>query len=183
MHFWQHNKKKPLLCRTQGGLNMVWSIITQYCIQSGAIIMQLVFSKILTTESGWGLGAFLSWWLPSTVWEGPLIYLWPPLGGAWIILPFRIWGLYTACWVRFLCCHELWPTSVNHPFSSVALLAWRKTVEENFYPCFRLVLQNFASPGCFPYILFYSFLSPYFLLVGLLLQYVALFQSRELAKV
>ena len=44
---------------------------------------------------------------------------------------------------------------------------------------FRLVLQNFAIPGYFPYILFYRYLfsSSYFLQVGLLLQCVALFQS------
>ena len=43
-------------------------------------------------------------------------------------------------------------------------------------PIFRL-LQNFANPGYFPYILFsISIVAPYILLVGLLLQYVALFQ-------
>ena len=26
-----------------------------------------------------GLGAFLGWWPPSTMWAGPLIFLWPPL--------------------------------------------------------------------------------------------------------
>ena len=29
---------------------------------------------------GWGLGAFLKWWPPSTMWAGPLIFLWPPPG-------------------------------------------------------------------------------------------------------
>ena len=29
---------------------------------------------------GWGLGAFLRWWPPSTMWVDPLIYLWPPPG-------------------------------------------------------------------------------------------------------
>ena len=42
----------------------------------------------------------------------------------------------------------------------------------------RLVLQNFAIADYFPYIIFSSTIfSPYFLQVGLLLQYVALFQS------
>ena len=43
----------------------------------------------------------------------------------------------------------------------------------------RLVLQNFAIPGYFPYIIFSftAIFSPYFLQVGLLLQNVALFQS------
>ena len=34
----------------------------------------------LKDSSGWGLGAFLSWWPPSTMWAGPLIFLWPPPG-------------------------------------------------------------------------------------------------------
>ena len=38
------------------------------------------------------------------------------------------------------------------------------------------------SVSVFPYILFIAIFSPYFLLVGLLLQFVALFQSRELVK-
>ena len=37
-----------------------------------------------------------------------------------------------------------------------------------------------AIPGCFPYILCYPYHSPYVILVGLLLQYVALLQSRGL---
>ena len=47
---------------------------------------------------------------------------------------------------------------------------------------FGLVLQNFALPGCFPYIIFYRCLLSLLCLFGLLLQYVTLFQSRELAK-
>ena len=26
-------------------------------------------------------------------------------------------GLCTACWTHFMCHHQLWPTSVSHPFS------------------------------------------------------------------
>ena len=49
-------------------------------------------------------------------------------------------------------------------------------------PIFKLVLQKFAIPGCFPYIIFYRYLFSLLFLVGLLLQSVALFQSRELVK-
>ena len=28
-------------------------------------------------------------------------------------------GLCAACWAHFMCHHELWPTSVSHPFSSL----------------------------------------------------------------
>ena len=54
--------------------------------------------------------------------------------------------------------------------------------QEITIPIFGLVLKNFAIPGCFPYILFYCYIFPHFLLVSLLLQSVALFQSRELVK-
>ena len=59
-------------------------------------------------------------------------------------------------------------------------LAGGKHYQKITIPIFRLVFQNVVLPGCFPYNLFYSYVSPYFLLVGLPLQYVALFQSREL---
>ena len=34
---------------------------------------------------------------------------------------------------------------------------WRKHYQKITIPIFRLVLQNFAIPGCFPYIPFYSY--------------------------
>ena len=72
-------------------------------------------------------------------------------------------------------------------FFSIALDSWGlsggKHYQKVTIAIFRFVLQNFTIPGYFPYILFCSCLFPYFLMVGLLLQYVALFQSRELVKV
>ena len=76
--------------------------------------------------------------------------------------------------------HELWPTSESHPFSflnSSLCLAGGKLYQKITVPVFRLVLQNFAIPGYFPYILFYCYIIS--LLVCLLLQYVALFQSGD----
>ena len=54
-----------------------------------------------------------------------------------------------------MCHHELWPTSVSHPFSLNSYLgsAGGKHYQEITIPIFRLVLQNFVD--CFPYILFY----------------------------
>ena len=49
-------------------------------------------------------------------------------------------------------------------------------------PIERLVLQNFAIPGCFHIFFSIAIFSPDFPLVGLLLQSVALFKSRELPK-
>ena len=66
-------------------------------------------------------------------------------------------GLCAACWAHFMCHHESWPTSVSHPFSSLNSsfgLAGGKHYQKITVPIFRLVLQNFAVPGYFPYILF-----------------------------
>ena len=63
--------------------------------------------------------------------------------------------------MRFMCHHELWPTSVSHPFSSLNSsfgFAGGKHYQQITIPIFRLVLQNFAIPGCFPFILFYPYL-------------------------
>ena len=43
--------------------------------------------------------------------------LWPPPGCLNNPI-FSNLGLCAACWARFMCHHELWPTSVSHPFSS-----------------------------------------------------------------
>ena len=58
-----------------------------------------------------------------------------------------------------MCHHELWPTSVSHPFSFLngsLGFAGGKYYQKIIIAIFRLVLQNFAIPGCFPYILFLS---------------------------
>ena len=68
-------------------------------------------------------------------------------------------GLCAACWARFMYHHELWPTSVGHPFSSLNSspgFAGGQHHQKIAIPIFRPVLQNFAIPGWFPYILFYS---------------------------
>ena len=59
-----------------------------------------------------------------------------------------------------MCHHELWPTSLSHPFSSLnssLCFAGGKHYQKITIPIFRLVLQNFAIPGYFPYILFYRY--------------------------
>ena len=80
-----------------------------------------------------------------------------------------------------MCYHELWPTSVSHPFSILSQYLFSFTGGKHYQkitiPIFKLFLQNFAIQGNFPYILSIAIFSPYFLQVGLLLQYVALFQS------
>ena len=44
----------------------------------GKFIMKGVPSPHFICWGGWGLGAFLRWWQTSTIWVGPLIFLWPP---------------------------------------------------------------------------------------------------------
>ena len=99
---------------------------------------------VLSCHCGWGLGDFIRWWPPSTMWAGPLIYFWPPPGMSSNL------GLCAACWARFMCHHELWPTSVSHPFFSLNTslgFAGGKHYLKITIPIFRLVLQNFAFPG------------------------------------
>ena len=92
---------------------------------------------------------------------GSFNLLLPPPGDVWIIpSEFSNLRLCTACWARFMCHHELWPTSVSHPFSlnSSCGFAGGKHYQKITIPIFRPVLQNFAIPGYFPYILFYHYL-------------------------
>ena len=79
--------------------------------------------------------------------------------------------------------HELWPTSVCHPFSflnSSVGLAGKKHFQKITIPIFRLVPQNFVFEVTLLILFSIAIFSPYFLQVGLLLQYsVALFQSGD----
>ena len=57
-----------------------------------------------------------------------------------------------------MCHHELWPTSVGYPFSSLNSpggLTGGKHYQKIAIAIFSFVLQTFTIPGCFPYILFY----------------------------
>ena len=68
-------------------------------------------------------------------------------------------GLCVVCWAHFMCHHELWPTSVGHPFSFLNS-SWGLTGGKHYMKItvaiFRFVFQSFTIPGYFPYILFYS---------------------------
>ena len=82
-------------------------------------------------------------------------------GDVWIITFFSYLGLCAACCAHFICHHELWPTSVSHPFSSLNSplgFAGGKHYRKITIPIFRFVLQNFALPGCFPYFFFYRYI-------------------------
>ena len=117
------------------------------------------------------------------MWVGPLIFYGHHQG--YLNNPiFSNLGLCAACWAYFMCHHKLWPTSVSHPFSlnSSSGLTGGKYYKKITIAIFRLILQNFFF---FRLLFLYPFqwlYYPYFLLVELLLQYVTLFQSRELIK-
>ena len=99
-------------------------------------------------------------WLAATSF-GSFNLLMAATGDVWII-PSSNLGLWAAYWAHFMCYHELWPTSVSHPFSflnSSLGLAGGKYHQKIIIPIFRHVLQNFAILGYFPYILFYHYLS------------------------
>ena len=81
--------------------------------------------------------------------------------------------------------HELWPTSLSHPFSSLSSylgIAGGKYYHKIIIPNFRLVLKIVLFHVTFLIFFFIVIFSIYFLLVGLLSQYVALFQARKLVK-
>ena len=127
----------------------------------GSPVITMVLIKLsvnIPVGGGWGL--FLRWWSPSTMWW--VLYCFPSTttGGCLNNPIFSNVGFYAACWAHFMCLHELWPTSASPPFSlnSSLGLAGGKHNQKITVPVFRLVLQNFALPGCFPCILFYSYL-------------------------
>ena len=123
--------------------------------------MQFFFYVSSNKISGWGLGAFLRWWPPSTMLHGGSFNLYGNHQGCLNNPIFSNLGLFAACWAHFMRHHELWPTSVSHPFSSLSSslgFAGGKHYKKITIPIFRLVLQNFAIPGCFPYILVYRYL-------------------------
>ena len=96
-------------------------------------------------------------------------------------------GLCAACWAHFICHHELWPTSPSHPFSflnSSLGLAGGKHYQKMTIPSVSLDLffKILLFQVTFLIFFFIAIFPPYFLLVGSLLQYVALFQSKELVK-
>ena len=91
-------------------------------------------------------------------WSHYLSQCWPPFSrvvitflwirstttrNVWIIPSFWILGLCAACWAHFMCHYELWPTSVNHPFSSLNSslgLAGGKCCQEITIHIFRLFI-------------------------------------------
>ena len=107
-----------------------------------------------------GVGDFLRWWPPQPCGQ-VLKSIHGHQQGCLNNPIFSNLGLYAACWAHFMCHHELWPTSASHPLSSLNSclgFAGGKHYQKITIPILRLVLQNFAIPGCFPYILFYHYL-------------------------
>ena len=95
-------------------------------------------------------------------------------------------GLCAVCRVHFMCHQELWPSSVDHPFSFL-LVALRPYWSNTYRKLLALSIDLFFKVSLFQatFLIFFhrAVFSPYSLPNGLLLQYVALLQSRELVKV
>ena len=125
------------------------------------------FSKVVPSSAMW-VGSFMG--IPKDV---------------WIIPYFRIWGYvlhveHISC-VITNCGQHQWvlPSSLSKALR--ALLGennTRKWLSLSLDLCFKILLFQVA----FLTFLSVTIFSPYFLLVGLSLQYVTLFQSRELVK-
>ena len=128
------------------------------------LVLGLTHPGLLGSDAIWQcrlgstLAQVMACYLVAPMWAGPLIYY---SGGCLNNPIFFNFGLCAACWAHFMCHHELWPTSVSHPFyflNSSLGLARRKYYQKIIILIFRLVLQNFAIPGNFLYILFYHYL-------------------------
>ena len=92
------------------------------------------------------------WWLGvvvlSTMWSCPLIISSTTTGGIWIFPFFSNLELCVARWARFMCHHELWPTSVSHLFSflnSSSGLAGGKHYQKITILIWKLVLKIMTS--------------------------------------
>ena len=104
------------------------------------------------------------------------------LGDAILIFPNL--GLNTACWAHCMCHHELWPTSVSpFPFLNISKTSLRENITRKLLSIPQdFFLKKIALQFCFSYIACYLIISPYTLLIGLLLKYMSLFHSRQLVK-
>ena len=118
--------------------------------------------------------------------NGSIRSLMATTGGAWIIPSFQIWGY--VLYVEHISCVIM--NCGQHQWAILSLfsIALEDLLEENITKkLLSLSLDLFFKFLLFlvTFLIFFSIavLSPYFLLVGLLLEYMALFQSRELVKV
>ena len=134
----------------------------------------------------WGLGAFLRWWPPSACYVGGSFNLFmATTGGVWIIPSFRIWDYvlhveHVSC-VITNCGQHQWVIPSPLSIALEALLeenTTRKLLSLTLDLYSKILLFRVACLIIFSIAIF----SPYFHLIGLLLQSVAVFQSRELVK-
>ena len=121
---------------------------------------------------GWGWGLFLRWWPPSDTWVGLLIFLSATTRNVWIIPFFSNFEICATCWAHFICHHELWLTSLMHPFSflngSLGLVGG-KHYQKFTIPIFWFSSKVLLSKIAFPIVYAILIICPYFLLVDLLL--------------
>ena len=150
-----------------------WHLYTE----SGSRIL-----PVLLPFSGWELGACLGWWPPSTMWAGYFNLFMATTRNVWIIPSFRIWGYMLL--VENISCVITNCGQHQWAIPSVFSIALWVLLEENI----TRKLRSRSSDSFFKILLFQvtfliffsnAIFSPYFLLVGLLLQYGALFQSRN----
>ena len=112
-------------------------------------------------SSRWGLGDFLMWWPPSTMWADPLIYLWPSTGDVWIIPPLWIWDyvLHVSC-VITNCGQHQWaiPSPLNSSLGFAGGKHNQKLLSLSLDLFFKILLFQVAFLTFFSIAIF----SPYF---------------------
>ena len=121
------------------------------------------FTRIFLGTCGWGWGFFQGGGHLQPC--GPLLwYFRTPLGNNPV---FSNLGSCAACWARFLCHHELWPSSLSHPLSSLNItlgLAGENITRNLLSISFDLFYK--ICPFHFAFLIFFSIaiFSPYFAL-------------------
>ena len=151
---------------------------TLLTVQGSSLCSKRKDFTIFDITGGRELGLFLRCWLPWTMWANPLIILSTTTRDVWITPSFQIWGYvlhidHVIC-VITNCDQHQW--IIPSPLSIAVAAHYQKIIISIFRLIFKILLFQDAFLISFSVAIF----SSHFLLVGLLLNYVSLFQSGEL---
>ena len=106
---WRHNERdgvsnhQPHDCLLNRLFRRRWKKTSKLHVHNGPV-----------TRKMFPFDDVIMWWPHSTTWT---FYLYKCHHHGCLNNPIlSTSGLHVACWVYFMCYHELWPTSASHPF-------------------------------------------------------------------
>ena len=105
---------KRFVTVTHGGI-ISWCVVCSYVLYCTVIYRESIVFIV------GGDGRSLRWWPFSTL-GWPFIHFNCHHLGCRNNLIFSNFGIWPACWAHFMSHHELWPTSVRHPFYFTGIL-------------------------------------------------------------